>query len=61
VKKILVIAGILLATFVASASLTLAAPPCNKCRKDGCPSGYCYVDCVGCCFFHPQYGVVCFR
>jgi len=53
----------LLATFVLSLAYTIAfaAPPCNRCRKEGCPDGHCYTDCVGCCYFDWRYGEVCFR
>ncbi|NNE44980.1 MAG: hypothetical protein HKN12_12295 [Gemmatimonadetes bacterium] len=60
-KKAVIVAGLMLATFAMSAGVTVAKPGCQKCKKDGCPSGYCYVDCAGCCFNDPQHGVVCFR
>ncbi|NNF06551.1 MAG: hypothetical protein HKN21_07305 [Candidatus Eisenbacteria bacterium] len=53
-----------LVAFAGSATITMnaeAKPRCNKCKKDGCPTGYCYIDCGGCCFEDPQHGVVCFR
>jgi hypothetical protein len=59
-----VLALILVVTFTLSmvGTLAFAKPPkCDTCRKDGCPEGYCYVDCVGCCYVHPVYGVICFR
>lgn len=42
-------------------SVAEAGRGCLNCKKDGCPRGYCYVDCGGCCFDHPDYGLVCFR
>jgi hypothetical protein len=38
-----------------------ARPGCNNCKKAGCPSGFCYIDCVGCCYNDPLRGTVCFR
>ncbi len=59
----LIVLFMLTFTVTATYTVTSAKPPfkCNTCKKDGCPEGYCYVDCVGCCFEHPLYGIVCFR
>ena len=49
--------------FAVSTMVTVAfaaKPGCNSCRKDNCPTGYCYVDCVGCCY-NTWNGPVCFR
>lgn len=64
-KRFVLIAFSLLVAFGSSAAFTVATeakPGCSKCRKDGCPSGFCYVDCAGCCYEDPnsQY-LVCFR
>ncbi|HEX2897027.1 MAG TPA: hypothetical protein VHP63_03145 [candidate division Zixibacteria bacterium] len=55
-------ATIMVAVFLMSAIFTVAlgAPPCNRCKKDGCPPGHCYVDCVGCCY-DTWNGPVCYR
>ena len=57
------VAAIMLVLFMASAVVTvaLADPPgCKRCRKEGCPQGYCYFDCESCCYlyFHQVY---CFK
>jgi hypothetical protein len=52
------------AAFVLSVAGTVAfsaSPGCNRCKKAGCPSGYCYIDCVGCCYNDPVRGTLCFR
>ncbi len=58
------VALLMVVAFSFSAALTatvLAKPKCQKCVKDGCPPGYCYVDCVGCCYEDPRYPFpVCF-
>jgi len=55
---------VLVTVFVLSAALTAAygaaTPGCQRCKKDGCPQGYCYFDCVGCCYNSYPYPV-CFR
>ena len=57
--------GIVLAVFLLTAAFTAvfgARPPgCNTCKKDGCPAGKCYIDCVGCCFYAPDGGILCYR
>lgn len=63
-KKLIVMVCLLLMTvFMVSAAVTtaMAKPPgCNTCAKAGCPTGHCYIDCVGCCFL--RLGVVyCYR
>lgn len=53
-KKMTAIVLVLVMVFALSmaATVALAAPPgCNSCKKAGCPTGHCYVDCEGCCFF----------
>ena len=55
---------IILVVFLMAAIFTvaLANPPgsCKNCRKTDCPTGYCYVDCVSCCYlFHGN--VYCFK
>jgi hypothetical protein len=62
-KKRLIVAALALA-FAGSAAvtaLTHAAPSCNRCKKESCPAGHCYVDCVGCCYRALGGAIVCYR
>jgi len=59
-----VVAVLAVASFIGTSMVAVNsdAARCNKCKKkDGCPSGHCYVDCEGCCFEDPFHGVVCYR
>jgi hypothetical protein len=62
-RLMIAFASMLLLAFGASAAYTMAqaTPGCQKCRKEGCPQGYCYVDCVSCCYNDPRLGLVCFK
>lgn len=59
------IVGAMLCTFLGSAVFTVLsanAAGCLRCKKQGCPQGYCYFDCVSCCYNDPQYPYpVCFK
>ena len=53
-KKMMTIVVVLFVVFAFSmiATVAMAAKPgCNTCKRDGCPTGQCYVDCAGCCFY----------
>jgi len=61
-KKLM--AGIMLLVFGLTLAFTVvfADPPgCRwNCKKSDCPPGFCYVDCVSCCYIsHGQ--VYCFK
>jgi hypothetical protein len=63
-RLLIAFASTLLLVFGASAAYTMSrvAPGCQKCNKhDGCPQGFCYVDCANCCYNDPRLGTVCFR
>ena len=63
-RKPLIVSALMLAAFVATAAITVvsdAKPACDRCRKDGCPQGFCYVDCVSCCYNDFRVGLVCFK
>ncbi|HEU4930243.1 MAG TPA: hypothetical protein VFU38_10485 [Candidatus Krumholzibacteria bacterium] len=58
------IVGALSLLFVGSAALTAlthAAPQCLRCKKSDCPPGYCWVDCVNCCYITYGGDIVCFK
>lgn len=58
------IAGALTLAFVGSSAVTVlthAAPSCNRCKKEGCPAGHCYIDCVSCCYKALGGAIVCYK
>lgn len=62
-RSLIALASMLILAFGASTAFTVvqATPGCQKCRKDGCPAGHCYVDCVNCCYNDWRLGLVCYR
>ena len=62
-KKMLTL--VLVVVFMLSLMFTVALAGrhggCLNCNKDGCPKGYCYVDCEGCCYETSDGSLACFR
>jgi hypothetical protein len=57
---LLLLLAVFTMSMVATAEILPGPGKCLNCKKAGCPTGHCYVDCAGCCFY--QLGTLyCYR